>query len=59
MQNRDTHMLLLQCFALSMKHLTLHKLNQFMRTGKMPVDSEEDTHTFIFDEVKKRLENKK
>ena len=34
------------------------QIKSIYETGKMPVDSEEDTQALSFDEVKKRLENK-
>ena len=55
--NRDTHALIAEAL-LKYETLDAAQIKSIYETGKMPVDSEEDTQALSFDEVKKRLENK-
>lgn len=56
-ENRDTHALIAEAL-LKYETLDAAQIKSIYETGKMPVDSEEDSHALSFDEVKKRLENK-
>ncbi|MBS6381696.1 MAG: AAA family ATPase, partial [Streptococcus sp.] len=60
-ENRDTHALIAEAL-LKYETLDAAQIKSIYETGKMPVDSledsEEDNHALSFDEVKERLENK-